>query len=139
MNKKYLILVLMSLICSCHQGGELKKFIDYQSFEYIGGTLFSTPSQVTMKEIHLDKGLLFGQEVMLKGTIMEIGSYQTYMVLSDNTARMLVVLTNLDFYDVIGEDSLQGEEVKILGVVDYGKKGLPYILAKSIVVDKKIA
>ena len=69
---------------------------------------------------------------------MEIGSYQTYMVLSDNTARMLVVLTEIDFYDLIGEENLQGEEVKILGMVDYGKKGLPYILAKSIIVSKKI-
>ena len=131
-------LLLLSLSLSCKQGLQLKKYIDYQSFETIGGTLFSTPSQVTMKEIHLDKGLLFGQEVMLKGTIMEIGSYQTYMVLSDNTARMLVVLTELDFYELIGEENLQGEEVKILGMVDYGKKGLPYILAKSIIVSKKI-
>jgi len=138
MLRIFTILALMSLIHGCEQGSDLKKIIDYQSFEYIGGTLFSAPSQVTMKEIHLDKGLLFGQEVMLEGTIMEIGSYQTYMVLSDNTARMLVVLTDLDFYDVIGEENLQGEQVKILGVVDYGKKGLPYILAKSIVVNKKI-
>ena len=134
MIKSIIIILVMSVLGACKQSNQLKKYIDYQSFEMVGGTLFSAPSQVTMKEIHLDKGLLFGQEVMLKGTIMEIGSYQTYMVLSDNTARMLVVLTDLDFYDKICEENLKGEEVKILGVVDYGKKGLPYILAKSIVV-----
>lgn len=138
MGKVYVVLILLYTSFGCKQGKELQKYVDYQAFEHIGGTLFSTPSQVTMKEIHLDKGLLFGREVMLKGQIIEIGSYQTYMVLSDNTARMLVVLTDLDFYDTIGEENLQGKEVKILGMVDYGKKGLPYILAKSIVVNKKL-
>ena len=126
-------------LLSCSNVNDIPQLLDYISFEYVGGTVFSDPEEVTLKEIHLDKGSLLGQEVILRGEIINIGSYHTHMVLADSTARILVVLTEIDFIDKINEFASNGKNVKILGTIDYGKKGLPYILAKSVMFEKKSA
>ena len=134
-----IILFLLSLsLLSCSKIAELPQSLDYMSFEKIGGTFFSDPEEVTLKEIHLDKGSLLGQEVILRGEIVSVGSYHTHLVLADTSARMLVVLTEIDFLDKFNEESLDGRTVKVLGKIDYGKKGLPYILAKSILIENKL-
>ena len=105
--------------------------IDKKMFEKFGGTMFGSPNKITMKEIHLDNGTLLGQKVIVEGEIIMIGEHSTFMVATDESARMLVVLTNLTSAEVwlSQEKPLM---VSILGVVERGKRGLPYIMAQSL-------
>jgi hypothetical protein len=99
-------------------------------FQNVGGTVFSTPGPLTMKEIHLDNGTLTGRQVIVRGQVVEISENYTYLVLSDKTARMLVVLTDVED----AKPWLQTEKptlISIFGTVESGKKGLPYIMAKA--------
>lgn len=130
---------LMLLVVVSSGCGRIENFygaVDSVVFRAIGGTVFSKPDQVTLKEIHLDKGALVGQEVMVEGQVIETGRYDTYMVMSDTTARMLVVLTDVDdTMRVLSKDvKVTKTPVKIIGTVEYGKKGLPFIQARSFMI-----
>ena len=105
--------------------------VDLAAFESFGGTLFADPALVTMKEIHLDKGALVDQRIVIEGDVVEIGKYKTYMVVSDNTARMLVVLTEI-YGGVPIDDKMVGRKIRLLGTVEDGKKGLPFMQAKAL-------
>jgi hypothetical protein len=123
-----LLLILPSV--ACVPVAEIPSWLDGIAFQRIGGTLFSNPDQLTMKEIHLDNGSLAGREIIVEGQVAEMSEYYTFMVLSDDTARMLVVMTDLDQ----AAPALHAETpsvVRVLGVVESGKKGLPLIRAKS--------
>lgn len=96
-----------------------------------GGTLFLEPTLVTTKEIHFDAGRLLGATVLLSAAVEELGKHDTYIVVSDGSGRMLVVLTNLEDSGFVKND-LKEKKVEILGTVERGKKGLPYILARSV-------
>ncbi len=127
--------IFSSLLCltlvGCGGVNEIKQELDFYSFRITGGTLFSKPNQVTTKELHFDTGRLLGREVILEGKVEEIGSFLTYLVVSDDSGRMLIVLTNIEDLDA-GFSTKKVKIIKILGSVERGKKGLPYILARSI-------
>ena len=129
------ILVLSLSMSSCGSIDSLTRRADYYSFRVTGGTLFSKPNLVTTKELHFDTGRLLGREVILEGRIEEIGKYLTYIVISDESGRMLVVLTNIENLDP-GFSEKKVQIIKVLGSVERGKKGLPYILASSINIVK---
>lgn len=123
--------LLPVMLTGCWGGRSLPEAVDDYSFNLTGGTVFSDPSQVTTKELHFDTGHLMGKEVILEGSIVSTGKYFTHLVMNDDSGRMLVVLTHLEK----AEDLLKDKEldrVKVLGTVERGKKGLPYILARSL-------
>lgn len=123
--------VILFLIAGCHGEKSVTQIVDDAAFSWTGGTVFSDPGQLTMKELHFDEGKLLGREVIIEGEIVSTGKYYTYLVLSDDSGRMLVVLTHLEQ----AEDLLKTNDpktIKVLGTVERGKKGLPYILARSI-------
>lgn len=127
---KYCWLILL-LVSSCKKVEEIKQVLDYKSFEFSGGTLFSVPALVTTKEIHFDIGKLLGREVILEGKVESLGKYDTHIVISDESGKMLVVLTHIENVSHFLEDGVQ-KPIRVLGTVERGKKGLPYVLAKSI-------
>lgn len=100
-------------------------------FRGFGGTLFSTPSKVSMKEVHLDNGTLLGAEIIVEGEVVNTGKYTTHLVLNDETARMLVVLTGIADADLTLKDK-KPKMLRILGTVERGKKGFPFIQAKAL-------
>ena len=104
--------------------------IDLKSFSWMGTTFFSDPPQVSMKEVHLESTLLLGRDVIVQGKVVELGDFSTYIVVADNSARMLVVLTELGEMQLKAGD-VGRTEVKVLGSVNNGKKGLPYIQARA--------
>lgn len=124
-----LLLALSSI--SCQKIQDLKDDIDIRSFSWTGGTVFGEPFQVTTKQLHFDTGDLFGKDVILEGDILERGESSTHLVMADPDGRILVVLTSVDeSYQILGEPSVN--RVKILGRLERGKKGLPYLLAKAV-------
>ena len=132
-----LVLIFFSFILSsCDKSNELRRNFDYLSFKMVGGTVFEKPNTVTTKELHFDTGRMIGREVVIEGKIIDLGKYDTYLVLSDGVGRMLIVLTHIEEAGDILTRS-KNRQLKVLGTVERGKKGLPYILAKSIKLVKK--
>lgn len=123
--------IMIALLGGCARPAELPSVVDRLMFHKAGGTVFSTPDPLTMKEIHLDNGTLTGRQVIIEGRVMEISENFTYLVLSDETARMLVVLTDIEDARPWLKDQ-KPTTVKILGTVENGKKGLPYIMARAL-------
>jgi hypothetical protein len=125
----FLLLALSSV--SCQKIEDLKEEIDVTSFAWTGGTVFGEPFQVTTKQLHFDTGDLSGKDVILEGDILERGESSTHLVMADPDGRILVVLTAVDdSYRLLAESSVN--RVKILGRLERGKKGLPYLLAKAV-------
>lgn len=130
-------LILMGMLLTvqaCSRPEQVWRYVDDLVFSSVGSTVFFKPEQVTMKKIHLDKGALVGQNVMVEGHVIRTGRYDTYMVMSDDTARMLVVLTDVDNkMSVLTRDIKSGRfPVRVIGTVEYGKKGLPFIQARNL-------
>ena len=72
---------------------------------------------------------------MISGDVVEVSEHFTYMVIRDEQARMLVVLTGLESAGPTLR-RMNPKSVRILGVVESGQKGLPYVIARSLnVVD----
>ncbi len=122
---------VMLVTTGCLRQESAPQLVDHVSFHFIGGTLFTNPDLLTMKEIHLDNGTLTGREIIVEGRVAEVSPHGTYLVLVDDTARMLVVLTDMES----GGPFLKSEKPKslrVLGTVESGKKGLPQIRAHSL-------
>ncbi|MDQ3233424.1 MAG: hypothetical protein M3Q07_16520 [Pseudobdellovibrionaceae bacterium] len=133
-SKPGLVSILLALALthvSCQKIQGIKDDIDETSFSWTGGTVFGEPFQVTTKQLHFDTGDLFGKDVILEGDILERGESSTHLVMSDQDGRILVVLTAVDeSYQILAQESVNC--VKILGRLERGKKGLPYLLAKAV-------
>lgn len=105
--------------------------LDRAVFSRYGTFIFSSYRPLTLKEIHLGLEELRGQKVMIEGKIYEAGKHQTYFIMEDESARMLVVLTK--YPNVLPDlGSRNGKQVKVLGIVGNGKKGLPVVMASAI-------
>jgi len=105
--------------------------LDKTAFEYLGGTLFSTPAEIPLKGVHLDNGSLLGQEVIIKGSIAKIGDFGTHLIISDHNARMLISLTDLTNAHLL-LNRKKPKVLKVLGTVERGKRGLPFIQARAL-------
>ena len=110
---------------------ELFKVVDRTAFRYLGTTPFGAHETLTLKEIHLDNGLLAGREVVVEGTVAARSAHRTYVVLNDETARMLVVLTDLEYAGpALGSEGVTA--VRVLGTIESGKKGMPIVRATAL-------
>jgi len=122
---------LLFFLTGCQGQLSLTQRVDVTSFRLIGHTIFANPPNVACKDIHLDSGMLLGTPVILKGELVSIGEHYSHLIMADDTGRMLVVLT-----DMLNPEARLGEgdfsSLAVLGTVERGKKGLPYLRARSI-------
>ncbi len=100
--------------------------LDSGGFRFFGGTLFSSALEVTIKQILLDHPSLLKRQVVVEGEILEVGDYVTYLIVGDNSDRLLVVVTGLANLSV--KKQLR---IKILGMIE-NERGLPYLRAKAV-------
>ena len=121
------IFLLLPTLFSCSRIDRMKTGLDYMSFRISGGTLFTEPTLVTTKEIHFDTGNLLGREVILEGKIASLGKYDTHLVVSDESGRMLVVLTHIDEASSLLQNK-SSEHLRVLGTVERGKRVYPMYL-----------
>ena len=126
--------IFLAMICLGISGCNSSNWsttMDESYFEWFGATLFSKPTVTTTKKIRFDSSLMLGKQVVIEGPIVEISDHFTYMVIADKTARMLINLTEIPeakhFFD-----SRKPRILKVLGTVESGKKGLPFIMAQSM-------
>lgn len=122
---------LFTQLTACAEDESYKGFIDRQVFGRFGITLFASPMVVSMKEIHLDGSAVAGRQVVVEGKIVEIGAHGTFVVVSDESARMMIVLTQMPT-PIWFTDSHKGITVRILGTFDTGRRGLPLVYARAI-------
>jgi hypothetical protein len=109
----------------------MKGFVDRQFFGKFGITLFASPTVISMKEVHLDSGSLPGRQVIVEGTIVDVGPHGTFIVVADDSARMMVVLTQMPTPFWFTEGHLK-KNIRVLGTFDSGRRGLPLIYARAI-------
>jgi hypothetical protein len=125
------LIFLAFFLGSCQGDDPWDKWIDYKSFSMTGGTLISDPQKATTKQLHFDNGLLLGQDVIVEGSLVQMGKYYTHLVLEDDMGKILVVMTRLDNAEDLFKKA-KFKKIKVLGGVERGKKGLPFISARSV-------
>lgn len=125
-----ILMMVLLLLTGCSGDEGFSSLIDRMSFRLTGGTVFSSPAQITTKELHFDTGRLLGQDVIVKGTVVVRGKYSTHFVVEDGSGRILIKLTEMP--DSREQPEAGSVAVKVLGTVERGKKGLPYIMASSV-------
>lgn len=128
MKQIFVILFLCIGVSACSGAG---RSIDSFIFQKFGGTLFEDASKVTLKKVHLDNGDLIGKNIIITGRIEKIGDYSTYLVISSDAARVLVVLTHISFVEK-WLDKLKPRYVNVLGQLDVVKRGYPVIVAQAL-------
>jgi hypothetical protein len=127
----YIMLIVLVLNMSCSQLVEFPRYMDRRVFERWGVTFFTQPEVISMKEIHLESTTLIGREVLVEGVVDHVGKYATHLVVSDGLARLLVVVTGVNT-DALLRAGVDGQNLKIWGFVENGRKGLPYLQALAI-------
>lgn len=127
----FLSMMLVCLTTSCIGDESLVNSLDRAVFSRSGKFLFSSYAPITLKEIHLGLEELRGKKVLIEGKVVESGKHHTFFIMEDDSARMLVVLTR--FPNILPDlGTRQGKNVKVLGIVGNGKKGLPVVMASAI-------
>lgn len=109
--------------------------VDAYLFSKFGGTAFASPQPVTAKELHLDSGALIGKPVVIQGKVNAVGKFATHMVIADETAPILIVVTELIGFDKFIENAAN-TNIRIFGTLERGKKGLPFIMARGVSIAK---
>lgn len=131
MARWFLVLPFFFALMGCVGDESPANTLDRAIFSRYGRFIFSSYRPLTLKEIHLGLEELRGQKVLIEGRVVDTGKHHTHFVLEDESARMLVVLTQ---YPNILPDigSRNGKNITVLGVVGNGKKGLPVVMASAI-------
>jgi len=101
-------------------------------FKTFGISLDNNASSISIKELRLS-GNIVESQVEIVGQVEEVSVNSTYFVISDQTARLLVVTTDLlpRVRDVVFKNG-KGSSVKVIGKVEIGKKGLPFLKASAV-------
>ena len=124
--------LLITVISGCDRlVGSFTRRVDILSFKNLGGTVFQEPEQISLKRIHLDQAQLMGQLVIAEAKVVDIGNHKTYLIVNDNTTRLLVTTTGMITNDA-DLDYANQDTIRILGTIERGKRGLPYLDAISI-------
>lgn len=130
MIMKLLPILLFVGVVSCK--AQIKEELDYFVYDKSGFTVFSEPKVVNTKDLHIESGVDVGESVVVEGEVVSWGEYKTHFVLNDKFGSLLVVTTDLPHLDKIAEFEGGKVKVKVLGVVERGKKGLPFVQAKVL-------
>jgi hypothetical protein len=72
--------------------------------------------------------------VIIRGGLVELGDQGTYAVIGDSTYKLLISLGELRDRSPLGADAIgnSGVEVRFLGTLEVGKKGLPFLVATAV-------
>ena len=125
------LLLLVVLGCKDDSNGIFSS-LNSLVFKSFGFSIGNNASSLSIKELRLS-GNIIESEVEIEGQVEEVSANNTYFVISDQTARLLVVTTDLlpKVRDVVFQSG-KGSNVKVIGKVEIGKKGLPFLKASAI-------
>jgi hypothetical protein len=126
--------IAASFSCSRSDGGRtrtIRESIDLWTFSNTGMMLFDSIPLEEMRGVHLAGTGLINRDVLVKGRVELSGVGGTYLVVSDNSARMLVDLTRISA-DSDRSPPRSGKSVYVHGEVKSSEKGHVYLVANAI-------
>ena len=127
---RYLLLSLALALPACQDLSQLPSSIDNLAFLAFGKTLYQKTESYDLRRLHADNTALLGQEVVVEGELVEVSDHFTYLTLTDQTANMVVVLTEIpDARERLGNET---KTMRVLGRVESGEGDQPYILARQV-------
>ncbi len=132
--------ILLFAVTGCrNDSNSIVNSLDSLIYKSFGFSLANNASSLSIKELRLS-GNIVEAEVEIEGQVQEISPNNTYFVISDQTARLLVVTTELlpAVRDAVFQSG-KGLNVKVIGKVEIGKKGLPFLKASAITKSEAIA
>ena len=124
---------LLFMISGCKvDSNSIFNSLNSMIFKSFGFSIGNNASSLSIKELRLS-GNIIESEVEVEGQVEEVSSNKTYFVISDQSARLLVVTTDLlpKVRDVVFQKG-KGSKVKVIGKVEIGKKGLPFLKASAV-------
>ncbi len=129
----YLFIAINAFILlGCDSISDSANNVDQWSFKRLGGTVFQAPSLLSLKEIHLAGSQLADKVVVVEGQVSKLNELGTYLILKDQDAKLLVVLTDLIGVRQSLQDSPKPVSIKVLGTIQRGSEGLPFVKAQSL-------
>lgn len=135
LNKSVILVSALFLLIGCTaREPDFKTRVNLSLFEYFGSVFLLDVKEVTAKDIHLAAGTLDVGLLILRGEIVSVDKFYTSLVVSDKTGRILAILTDIDDIDEKLSKKATGP-ISLLGQLDQGKKGLPFLKVKSIYVE----
>ena len=138
--KYVLIFFSLYLFSSCEKNNSqiFFNYLNKKTF-YLTGELLTQASVLSdLKAFYLDYHNKLGRDVILEGTLNELNSSGTYLVLEDSTGKVLVLTSKLSALKDLKEEFSLDERVIVWGSVMLGRRALPHVKAKAIVLKKDI-
>lgn len=134
------IFLISFLLLGCQQSQAFLESADVWLFRLLGRSVLSNINLVKIKDMHLNNSALLGKTVIVGGVLQEVGEHSTYLVLADNSARLLVKLNDLPQFfqssspatEAGHPDLSVGTSLRVFGVVNISRKGHPYVLAQAL-------
>ena len=139
MRNAFRLGILFLMISGCRDDSNgIFNSLNSMIFKSFGFSLGTNALNLSIKELRLS-GNITESEVEIEGQVEEVSSNNTYFVISDQTARLLVVTTDLlpKVRDVVFEKG-KGSSVKVIGKVEIGKKGLPFLKASAVTTSESL-
>lgn len=124
------LILLIILNQSCRRSSGDWWILDCYLFEKWGVIALSKYSSKKIKDVHLEGASLFNTSVLVQGRIEWVGEYQTYLIIQDEGARLLVDLTSHPKVPLKKAFNI-GEEVRFAGKIKSGRKGLPHLAVSA--------
>jgi|LauGreDrversion4_2_1035121.scaffolds.fasta_scaffold00381_2 hypothetical protein len=132
MWRRLVLFLVACLLSACSDGGNVWRALDAWVFGNYGSTLFERPEEVPLiRGVHLGLDNLGQSSVIIQGLVEEASPNGTYVVISDQSGRLLVVLSQLAL-EQQSAMGLKSKTLRVLGTVESGKKGLPYLRARAM-------
>ena len=132
--KAFSTMILSCFLCSsCSPFSSLSDF-ERSLFRKTRQIMFSSAQKTALTQVHLENTALIDRSVLVRGEVIEVGDFYTYLVLSDGKARLLAVLSDIATSSLFN-DKLLGKKLVVWGMVKSGSKNLPYIRAMEIALD----
>lgn len=128
-NSAYLLLVLL-IMQGCGLGSKFTESVDQLAFKIFSDTIFEKPKIVGFREVHLSQDFFSGRLVKVSGVVIDKGDLGTYITLGEKDDRLIIAIT--DLVPTYWQGIAVGQAVSALGIVEVGKKGMPFLRAHSL-------
>jgi hypothetical protein len=113
-------LILSFFFGACSDSGASLRFAPMKLLE-------ESAEQFTLKEVQLDSQSFVQNRISVSGILLDIGSYNTYILLTDGHSRLLVETTTIQKSETVPEFDI-GQKVRVQGRV---QKHMNYIVLVS--------
>lgn len=115
--------------CSVYKGATSQ--VDLFLYKNIGYTLFSSPSFVDIKQIHLGRVGNLQEKVLVRGKVSEVNKLGTYLLLSQHNVKLVIDLSQLS---LVRQEFAENkpEYLEVVGEVERSFKGMPFVKALAL-------